>query len=834
MNLKKVPRFEVHSHSHYSNIRLIDSINRPKDLLKTAADLGMNGLAITDHECLSGHVDFLIELKKLKEKEKVPKDFKLALGNEIYLVNSRESKQKYFHFILIAKNKDGHKALRELSSKAWYSSYYDRGIERVPTLKKELKEIIEKYPNSLIATTACIGGELGYLVRDLIEAENKKNEELIQSIKTEIVSFLSFCYTLFGEDFYIEVAPSTSSDQLTFNKKVKQIAAGINLPMVIGTDAHYLTKRDRQVHKAYLNSKNGEREVDDFYGYAHLMDNEEAFSYMYPFFTEEEFVKMCKNSVEIMSKIEEYDLAATQEIPLEEVEQFTKGLHSDLYNDYPYIEKFCNSDNEQDRYWINYCLRELGNKDLWNSLYLTRINTEADILYFVSETLKQPLSAYHNTLQHYIDLFWECGSIVGPGRGSACGWLTNYLLGITQLDPIKWELNEWRYLNKERAEIGDIDIDLAPSKREAIFREIRKRKSELQLLQVCTFGTEGTRSAILAACRGYRSSEFSEGIDSDTAQYMSGMIEQERGFLFTLSDTVNGNEEKGRHPNKKFIQEVGKYPGLLDIMTSIEGLVNKRSSHASGVVLFNGSPYDTTAIMRTPSGDLVTQYDLHNAEYMGCIKFDFLVTEVTDKIIACIDLLQKDSILPKDLNLRQLYDKYLHPDVLDLTNEMIWKALENNEVIDCFQFSNDVGIVAAREIKPVTPLEMTAANALMRLMAERGQERPIERYCRLKFDIEQWYQEMSDYGLTKADVKVLEPHYKQHYGTPPFQESMMLILMDKDISGFTLSEANNARKIVGKKLMDKIPGLRDQFFSKCTNKLLAKYVWETAIQPQLG
>ena len=144
IDIKMCRRFETHSHSHYSNIRLLDSINRPKDMILTAYKLGLSGICLTDHEALCGHVEFLQLEKSLKEKGKIPEDFKIGLGNEIYLTDDRRKSQKYFHFILIAKDTEGHRQLRELSSKAWYNSYYDRGMERVPTLKSELKEIIEK------------------------------------------------------------------------------------------------------------------------------------------------------------------------------------------------------------------------------------------------------------------------------------------------------------------------------------------------------------------------------------------------------------------------------------------------------------------------------------------------------------------------------------------------------------------------------------------------------------------------------------------------------------------------------------------------------------------
>ena len=149
-------RFEIHSHTHYSNIRLLDSINRPKELINRAIELGLKGICITDHDCLSSAIEvnqYAIELK-----DKYP-DFKIGLGNEIYLCANRSTQQEYYHCILIAKNATGHRALRELSSRAWMLSYHDRGMERVVTTYQDLEEIVKKYPNSLIMTTACLGGE---------------------------------------------------------------------------------------------------------------------------------------------------------------------------------------------------------------------------------------------------------------------------------------------------------------------------------------------------------------------------------------------------------------------------------------------------------------------------------------------------------------------------------------------------------------------------------------------------------------------------------------------------------------------------------------------------
>ena len=268
--------FGLHNHTMYSNLRLLDSINRPKDLIDTAIQLGLSGIAITDHESLGAHV----EVNKYAEEiyKKYP-DFVIALGNEIYLTDDRVKGQRYYHFILIAKDDIGHRILRELSSQAWFHSYEDRRQERVPTLKSELQELVEKYPGHLIATTACIGGELSQLLlkkAKYSEINTEESSATIQLYSQQIDTFITYCKTLFGDDFYIECAPSDKRDQVIVNRLLRDISEKYQIKLVVGTDAHYLTKDKRMIHKAYLTSKEGEREVDEFYEFARLMDSDEV------------------------------------------------------------------------------------------------------------------------------------------------------------------------------------------------------------------------------------------------------------------------------------------------------------------------------------------------------------------------------------------------------------------------------------------------------------------------------------------------------------------------------------------------------------------------------
>lgn len=316
---------------------------------------------------------------------------------------------------------------------------------------------------------------------------------------------------------------------------------------------------------------------------------------------------------------------------------------------------------------------------------------------------------------------------------------------------------------------------------------------------------------------------------------MSSLIPQERGFLWPIQEVIYGNEEKGRKPVKQFIHEVNQYPGLLDIIESIEGLVNKRGIHASGAILYGEDPFQTASFMKAPNGELITCYDLHKAEAAGDTKYDFLVTEVSDKIITCFELLQQDEKIEKDLSLRQIYNKYIHPEIMETKDQRLWDHLGAGDVLDVFQFNTGMGLATAKKIKPQNPIEMTAANALIRLMAEPGEELQSDRYARIKENgLNVFTQEMEHWKLTDVQQKVMHKWCDEYWGCALAQETMMQILMDPDIAGFSLADANDARKIVGKKQMNRIPELQQKMFDHMGDQNFANYVWKIAIKPQLG
>ena len=330
-------------------------------------------------------------------------------------------------------------------------------MERVPVLYNELEAIVRKYPGSLIATTACLGGELSVSVLDLINAEKTGDNMLASRSHDNIVNFMLWNKGLFGEDFYIEIAPGRSKEQLMVNTRLKSIAEAFNTKIVIGTDAHYLKKEDRYIHSSYLNSKGGEREVDAFYEYAYLQSDEEIRANLAGL--DFDVDELYENSLEIYDKIEMYSIWHNQTIPSIDVYEYpisVSEMGDYMESHYPILCEMTRSKDKYNRYWVNECLLKLNETARYNDTYLERLEEEARTKKIISEKLGTNIFKYPIVLQHYIDMFWECGSMVGAGRGSSCSGLNHELLGVTQLDPIKWNLPWFRYLNEERIELPSL------------------------------------------------------------------------------------------------------------------------------------------------------------------------------------------------------------------------------------------------------------------------------------------------------------------------------------------------------------------------------------------
>ncbi len=607
---------------------------------------------------------------------------------------------------------------------------------------------------------------------------------------------------------------------------------------IVTTDTHYLKKEDRLIHKAYLNSKDGDREIDDFYSSTYLQTIDEIRDYL-SYLDKEDIEKAINNTLLIGSMIENYDLKSNVVVPRISLPEFeVKHIFKQVYNQYPYLEKFAYSDDEQDRYLFKLIEDGFENK-IWNEILskdyfyqvLERINTELKELWEITNVINTKLSSYYVTTRQIINIMWEEGdSLVGVARGSVTGFLICYLADITQINPLQWGLPHWRHLTSSRPELPDVDLDSAANRRKQILKALQNYFGEDRVLNICTFGTEGSRSAILTSCRGLE-------IDNDTAQYIADMIPFERGSNWSIKDCIEGNEEKGRKPVKEFINEIHSYENLLEVALGIEGLINKRSIHASGVFIYNDNFVNFNARMKAPNGQFISQWNMNDSEYCGNLKVDLLTIEALDKIRATLDMLVEDGYIEWQGSLRKTYNKYIHPDVLDYDSPEMWKMIADNTIVDLFQFDTEVGLQAAQKVKPTNMFEMAVVNSLMRLMGD-GSKQPVDQYVEYKRDIKKWYEEMRSYKLTSKEIKVLEKYLKKIYGVADTQEVVMELSMDEKIADFDLKQSNTLRKGIAKKKGKIIDEAKAEFFNQGrkigTSDNLLKYVWDVQIKRQLG
>ena len=856
----------LHVHTDYSNIRMLDSINQLPLLFDRCREVGLAGVAITDHESLSGHIKAMQELENRRKKYKTQyeneeneekkayikreldywNNFKLILGNEIYLTKNGLTKEnyikgqdKYFHFILLAKDVEGHKQLRELSSRAWSHSFR-QFIERVPTYYKDIEEIIGSNPGHVIGSTACLGSKFASLIREFLD--NNHSKEVV----TKLDNFVKWGQKQFGkENFYIELQSSESEEQNEYNKCALAFAKSRGLKVIITTDAHYLRKEDRPIHKAYLNAGEGDRETDAFYSGTFIQDVDQIKEYMNNI-SSEDIDWMLDNTNYIASQIEEYSLYHKEIVPKIKLE--FKDVRADSYDiiryiikkcNLEYINKFINSESEQDKCYINNIFYGLTEKiksvDDWEK-YLVQIEKEVTEVWEITQKIGNELSSYFNTMAKVVDIMWHEGdSLVGISRGSAGGFVSNYLLGITQMDPIKYGIENmyWRFIHRDRPELPDVDTDFQASKRPRVTAALKQYFESIggEVYNIATFGTETSKAALQTAARGL-------GYDSDVGLYISSLVPIDRGKVRTLKQCYYGDEEKGFAPIPQFIAAMNQYSDVWEVAQKVEGTICRRGLHACGMLIVNEDFCEHNAIMKAPNGTLCSQFELHDSEYMGGVKFDALTTDALDRIRTCLDLLLKYGYIEWHEDLKGTYNRYIGLDNLDYDTKEMWEEIGENKIGNLFQYDTPVGLATAKLVKPKNTMELAIANSLMRLMADESGIMPSETFEKYKNNIELWYDEMRRYKLTDEEIKIMEKHLLNNSGVCESQEGIMLISMDEKISGFSVKEANKLRKTIAKKKLAEIDTMHDMFMKKGheqgTSDNLLNYVWNVQVKRQLG
>ena len=814
----------LHNHSHYSNLRFPDCIIKPKNLIYKAIELGYKGIALTDHACLSGAMDWLLLREEIKDKYP---DFKIIFGDEIYLIDEKDlhNTRNYYHFILIAKDMVGWKQLNLLSDISWKRSYVDLGQRRVPTTYQDLEQIVQTNPGHLLCSSACLGSQIDKMIlaHDVAGANQ----------------FVQWLIKVFGqENVALELQPSDSEEQTMVNPILVGLAKHYGLKFIVTTDSHYLNKEDFTVHSAFVNSKeNSDRETEKFYRFTYVMPVEEIKTVLQYSKLSSNDIEEAINNTDLFTKdVEDFDFRQATIIPAPSLPEFQlQHLFKPWYDKYEHIKYYaCESPYDQDRYLI-YCIEKTlqeFNIEI-DDEKAERINTELDVLRYITDANSQPMSGYLNLVKRIEDIIWEI-SIIGISRGSAMSFFTNYLLEIVQADPLEYDVKYWRFLNKARSGVGnypDVDIDIAGSKTEQVMESFRAYFGQDNVINCITFKNETLKAAVQTACRGLN-------INNDLAQEYSAMVPIYRGKVYSLQDCLEGNDELGFEPQPQFIQKLQEYPKLFETVQNIEGLVNGMGIHASCVYISKKPYYEYVSGMRAPNGTLITCFNMASSDLSGLLKFDLLRTDAEEKIMKCLDLLLQYKQIEWKGSLKATYMYYLHPDHMTYDDPSMWKTMNDCKVTDLFQFlgAGSVGEHCLRVTKPENIKQMGAANAVMRLQAKEGVEPPIDRYVRFRNDLNEWYKELSQWHINAEETKILEKYLKYKFGCAVEQEDVMMLLMDPDISAFSLKQADAARKTIAKKKLKQIPALQKDFYEQAPHvrKELKDYVWATCIEPQLG
>lgn len=605
----------LHNHSEYSNLRLRDAIGKINELIDYAISLGHEVIAFTEHETISNAIKIENYYDKIKKEHP---NFKVIFGNEIYLCRdglngqnfSKDNGDKYFHFILLAKDAIGHKQIRELSTRAWMRSYKTGKMRRVPTYYQDVIDIIGANPGHVIGSTACLGG---FLPTKLLQLRTLP-EEWQSDFIIKIENWIKQMSDIFGkENFFLEMQPSPNKEQIYVNQQLLKLSKKLNIPYIITTDSHYINKEDAPIHKAFLNSQDGEREVDSFYQTTYIMNTEELEDFMNEYFTEEDFQTAYQNILKIKEMCQDFSFKKSLNIPSliwNQPSTESATLVKKYYDKIPYLKTFMESSFEGDSIMARLLVDKIESDNrLQNEETYKELNGNLETTWISSEVNKAHWSAYFLNLQKTLEICWEAGTLVGPGRGSGVGFLLLYLLDIIQINPM-WETTKtypWRFLNPDRVSVLDIDTDIEGGRRAQVLQKLREYYGEDRVSNVATFGTEGSKSAIQTAARGL-------GMDNDIALYISSLIPADRGQVRTLSQCYYGDVENDFKPIPLFVQQMNEYPELWKVAKRIEGILCRIGEHAGGVIFVDEPFIESTALMKAPNGDTVTQFDLHDCE----------------------------------------------------------------------------------------------------------------------------------------------------------------------------------------------------------------------------
>lgn len=728
----------LHLHSQYS---LLDGAIRLTDLFKRGQELGMPAIACTDHGNMFGGIDFYTRAIKA--------GIKPILGSEIYFTpGSRhdrrapknlktldsqdevEGRHQIHHLILLCKNLTGYRNLCKLLSKAYQEGFYYKPRADV--------DLLREYSEGLIATTACLKGEIGY---NLFTGQDERAYQAAMKYRE-----------IFKDDFYLEIQENGIPEQVDVNKKIIAFAKEQSISLVATNDCHYVTRDDAaaqevlmciQTGKTLQDEKRMKLSTTEFY-FKSAEEMRSAFHYI---------PEACDNTLKIADscnlEIRWEDDKGKQIYLLPKFEIKTTESEADFFSRLSRegLEERFNGPHFKE-------LRESANWDTeLKQQYQERLELEIKLI------AQMGFTGYFLIVSDFIIWAKSQGIPVGPGRGSGAGSIVAYALKITNVDPIPYNLLFERFINPERVSLPDFDIDFCQERRQEVIEYVTKKYGEDKVGQIITFGTLSAKAVLRDVSRVF-------ALPYSEADALAKLIPEELGI--ELQEAID------KEPKLKELEDNDpKIRRILQIGKRLEGLNRHAGIHAAGVIITNEPLVSYCPLFRGSKGEQVVQFDKDFSEKIGLVKFDFLGLKTLTVISNASKLIQRD--LKPDFDI----------EFIDYRDPSVYKLISEGDTVGVFQLESSGMQDLCKRIKPDSIDDITAINALYR-------PGPMGSGMHHEFAEIKHGQKPELYSFEE-----LKPVLKDTYGIIVYQEQVMNIA--RVVAGYSLGQADMLRRAMGKK-----------------------------------
>ena len=695
-------------HVHSSEGSILDSIVKIDELIDKASELFMPAVAITDHGSMASVVKHYQICKA--------KGVKPIIGLEAYMTDDltvKDTTSKYFHLLLLAKNNIGYLNLKKLSTIGYLDGFY-----RKPRIDFQT---LSQYSEGIICCSSCLAGELPRLITG--DANN-----------AVILNLISKYCMLFGEDYYLEIQSSENPEQIKVNKKLVEIGTNLGINVIVTTDVHFLDKKDFSAHNTFINISQ-DRDTEN-YQYCYLQTYTEICNILTKQIGEKAAIKCLENTKLVADKCD---------------------VEIELGRSYlPHIKLPDEFSTEYD--WkVSLVKKGLKEKDIMSlpnkNEYIQRIKDEL----FVIKT--KDFQGYFLILRDLIMEARKKGIPIGPGRGSAGNCIVAYLMGITQVDSIKYNLDFSRFLTLEREDLCDIDSDVSTSRRQEFIDLITQKYGEDYVAQVATFGTLASKAVLDAVGKVME-------VPKDTIEMLKKKVDESKGVQ---SLVVKGKDFYEN--NKEFIIKCSK----------LENLPRSMGCHAGALCIAgNNQPMVHYApVMRNKDGNIMTQFEMHNVQDVSLVKYDMLGLSNLDVIADCLE------------SIGSSYYNFDYPEDDPETYEMLSKG----NTVGVFQAESAFMTNVITKIKPTNLKELAACIAIGRPDTIKY----LDPYANRKFGREE---------ITYIHDELSEL-LKDTHGCIIYQEQILSIV--KHYGGFSDGEADTFRRALGKKIPELVKEQSEKF-----------------------